>query len=165
MALPFLPQEHIVKAYLQLEQQAPDAIIPVMDYVYSTWINNSIFKIHQWSVFMSPVRTNNDVEEWHSRFNSNVTRGPVPFYQLVTELYAESTDIPVQLKLVSEGKLKRYQRKRNRQIQGMETVCSSRNYHKSAASGVCPCVWTTSTINKLTILFYLSLLFVILQNK
>ena len=41
-----------------------------------------------------------------------------PFYHLVTELYAESTDIPVQFKLVSEGRLKRYQRKRSRQIQG-----------------------------------------------
>jgi hypothetical protein len=61
-----------------------------------------------WSVFMSPVRTNNDVEGWHNRFNSNVvTRGPVPFYHLVTELYAESTDIPIQLKLISERKLKR----------------------------------------------------------
>ena len=118
MALSFLPQEHIAEAFLQLDQRAPDAIIPVMDYVCSTWINSSIFKIHQWYVFMSPVWTNNDVEEWHNRFNSNVTRGPVPFYQLVTELYAESTDIPVQLKLVSEGKLKRYQRKRSRQIQG-----------------------------------------------
>ena len=53
------------------------------------------------------------------RFNSNVVSwGPVPFYLLVTELYAESTDIPGQLKLVSEGKLKRYQRKCSRQIQG-----------------------------------------------
>jgi len=53
MALPFLPKEHIVKAFLQLEQRAPDAIIPVMDYAYSTWISNSIFKVHQWSMFIS----------------------------------------------------------------------------------------------------------------
>jgi hypothetical protein len=46
----------------QLEQRAPDAIIPVMDYAYSTWISNSIFKVHQWSMFISSVRTNNDVE-------------------------------------------------------------------------------------------------------
>jgi hypothetical protein len=36
----------------------------------------------------------------------------------VTELYAKSTDIPIQFKLVSEGRLKRCQRKWSRQIQG-----------------------------------------------
>ena len=119
MTLPFLPQEQMAEAFLQVDQRTPDASIPVMDYVYSTWIHSSIFKVHQWSVFMSPVRTNNDVEGWHNRFNNNVvTRGPVPFYHLVTELCAESTDIPVQLNLVPEGKMKRYQRKRSRQIQG-----------------------------------------------
>jgi hypothetical protein len=41
-----------------------------------------------------------------------------PFYHLVTELYAKSTDIPIQFKLVSEGRLKRCQRKWSRQIQG-----------------------------------------------
>lgn len=32
-----------------------------MDYVYRTWIRSSIFKIHHWSVFMTSIRTNNDV--------------------------------------------------------------------------------------------------------
>jgi hypothetical protein len=39
------------------------------------------------------------------------TRGPVPFYVLVLELYKEATDIPLHLKLMSKGKMKRTQRK------------------------------------------------------
>lgn len=119
MALPFLPPEHITDTFLQLDARAPQAIVPVMNYVYSTWIDSTIFQIHHWSVFMSAIRTNNDVEGWHNRFNTNVaTRGPVPFYQMVTELFAEAGDIPLQLKLVSEGKLQCYQRKKSRQVQG-----------------------------------------------
>jgi hypothetical protein len=39
-------------------------------------------------------------------------------YCLIAELYQETTAIPLQLKLVSEGKLKRHQRKSSRQTQG-----------------------------------------------
>ena len=47
----------------------------------------------------------------------------VPFvhdknYCPIAELYQETTAIPLQLKLVSEGKLKRHQRKSSRQTQG-----------------------------------------------
>ncbi|CAC5392288.1 unnamed protein product [Mytilus coruscus] len=107
MALPFLPPEHITDTFLQLDARAPQAIVP------------HHLPDPPLSVFMSAIRTNNDVEGWHNRFNTNVaTRGPVPFYQMVTELFAEAGDIPLQLKLVSEGKLQCYQRKKSRQVQG-----------------------------------------------
>ena len=119
MALPFLPPEHIEDTFHQLDARAPATIVPIMDYVYNTWINSSIFKIDYWCIFMTAIRTNNDVEGWHNRFNGTVaTRGPVRFYHLVSELYAEAVDIPLQLKLVTEGKLQRYQRKKSRQVQG-----------------------------------------------
>ena len=41
------------------------------------------------------------------RFN---TRGPVPFYHLIQELYTEATDISLQLRMVVEGKFQRFQR-------------------------------------------------------
>ncbi|VDH95789.1 Hypothetical predicted protein [Mytilus galloprovincialis] len=46
MALPFLPSEHITDTFLQLDARAPQAIVPVMNYVYSTWIDSTIFEIH-----------------------------------------------------------------------------------------------------------------------
>jgi hypothetical protein len=59
------------------------------------------------------------VEGWHNRIN-NITsaRGKVPLYCLIAELYQETTAIPLQLKLASEGKLKRHQQKSSRQTQG-----------------------------------------------
>ncbi|XP_062614650.1 uncharacterized protein LOC134276409 [Saccostrea cucullata] len=119
MSLPFLPPEHIEDTFDRLDARAPEQLQPIMDYVYHTWIRSAVFPIDNWTVFMTSVRTNNDVEGWHNRFNTCVaTRGPVPFYHLIQELYAEASDIPVQLRLVTEGKLQRYQRKKSRQIQG-----------------------------------------------
>ncbi|CAG2211533.1 unnamed protein product [Mytilus edulis] len=120
MALPFLPPEHIPDTFRQLDEKADHpGVQKVMDYIYKTWIRNSVFDIDYWCVFMSSIRTNNDVEGWHNSVNTRVcTRGPVPFYSLVTELFKEASDIPLQLKLVSEGKLQRYQRKQSRQTQG-----------------------------------------------
>ncbi|XP_062586242.1 uncharacterized protein LOC134247857 [Saccostrea cucullata] len=119
LALPFLPPEHIEDTFHQLDARAPRALVPVMDYVYRTWITSTVFKIDSWSIFMTAIRTNNDVEGWHNRLNSAVAvRGPVPFYSLIQELYRESKDIPLQLRLVTEGKLQRYQRKQSRHVQG-----------------------------------------------
>jgi hypothetical protein len=69
---------------------------------------------------MSPVRTNNVVEGWHNRFDSYVvTLGPVPdFLPPGDRTVCRINRLPRTNKLVSEGRLKRYQRKRSRQIQG-----------------------------------------------
>ncbi|CAG2220464.1 unnamed protein product [Mytilus edulis] len=102
MALPFLPPEHIPDTFRQLDEKADHpGVQKVMDYIYKTWIRNSVFDIDYWCVFMSSIRTNNDVEGWHNSVNTRVcTRGPVPFYSLVTELFKEVSDIPLQLELV-----------------------------------------------------------------
>ena len=97
----------------------PQTVVPVMDYVYNTWIRNNVYPIRNWSIFMCSMRTNNDVEGWHNNLNSRVSsRDPVPFYLLVTELFKEASDLPMTLRLVTEGKLRRYQRKKTRQTQG-----------------------------------------------
>jgi hypothetical protein len=118
MVLPFLPHEHIRDAFLDLDDKAPDSVAPVMDYVYITWIRNNMYPIRN-SIFMCSIRTNNDVEGWHNNLNSRVSsRGPVPFYLRVTELFKEASGLPMTLRLVTEGKLHRYQRKKTGQTQG-----------------------------------------------
>lgn len=80
----FLPPEHIEETFLRLDGRAPKVFAPVMDYLYRTWIHSSIFKIHHWSVFMTYIRTNNDVKGYHNRLNTSVaTRGSMPFYHLL----------------------------------------------------------------------------------
>ena len=69
---------------------------------------------------MSPVRTNNDVEGWHNRLNSNVvTQGSVPAFLPPGDRTAcKINRHPHTIKLVSEGRLKHCPRKWSRQIQG-----------------------------------------------
>ena len=68
---------------------------------------------------MTAIRTNKYMEGWHNRLNTGVaTRGPVPFNHLVSVLYVEASDIGLYMKMVSEGKMQRYQRKKTRQMEG-----------------------------------------------
>ena len=68
---------------------------------------------------MLTVRTNNDLEGWHNRLNSRMnSRGPVSFYLLLLEIYNEATSIPLQARLLSEGKMQRIHRKRTTEMNG-----------------------------------------------
>ena len=111
MALPFLPEAHIRPAFEKLTTGIDDhALQKLVQYIGKTWINNSTYSISTWSVFGQPTRTNNDVEGWHRRLNKKNADQTPPFYQLVEKLFAEARLLPVQRKLVSEGKLSRFQR-------------------------------------------------------
>ncbi|KAI0227849.1 hypothetical protein LSAT2_021662 [Lamellibrachia satsuma] len=70
-----------------------------------------------WSVFGQSVRTNNDLEGWHHGFNRR-GRLQMPFYQLTGLLFDEAAQIEVTLRLVSEGKVRRHQRKTFKDLQG-----------------------------------------------
>ncbi|XP_062589819.1 uncharacterized protein LOC134251427 [Saccostrea cucullata] len=120
MALPFLPPEHIEPMFHQLDQRIrTDIMDSFMAYVWRQWFRNVTFPVKNWSVFMSSVRTNNDLEGWHNRLNSRMnSRGPVPFYLLLQELYKEASAIPMQARLLTEGKMERLHRKRATQLNG-----------------------------------------------
>ncbi|XP_052236544.1 uncharacterized protein LOC127861593 [Dreissena polymorpha] len=99
MALPFLPAGHITETFHQLQARANSVqLTQLVDYVNRQWINNAIFRVEDWSVFRRSIRTNNDVEGWHHRLNSQAHHGAVPFYVLVPALRkeAEMVDISVQ---------------------------------------------------------------------
>ncbi|KAK6178753.1 hypothetical protein SNE40_011266 [Patella caerulea] len=63
MALPFLPEEKIHGASMDMFQKTEDErVISVLEYVENQWISIRVFSAKSWSVFMRSVRTNNDVE-------------------------------------------------------------------------------------------------------
>ena len=110
MALCFLPAQHITPIFLRLEQEATAALTPLLQYVSRTWIESNVWPPARWSVYFQSVRTNNDLEGWHTRLNARGRAG-MNLYMLVALLHDESRMIPVQVRLVSEGKLRRHQRK------------------------------------------------------
>ena len=52
------------------------------------------------------------------------TRGPVPFYHVIQELYTEATDILLLLRMVVEGKFQKFQRNSTTSIWTMRATLS-----------------------------------------
>ena len=86
-------------------------------YIEDTWITG-LWKPKHWSVFKQSVRTNNDVEGWHNCLNRQARRGQLPFYLLVALLHKKSQMVSVQVRLLSEANLRRYQRAKYSVLQG-----------------------------------------------
>ena len=119
MALPFLPAEQIPGAFYGLKDLviANPPLGQLCRYVEKQWITSGFYCPRRWSIFMEEVRTNNDLEGWHRRLNKNAKRGQIQFYLLVELLHKEAAFVTIQSRLVTEGKLKRHQRKKYRGLQ------------------------------------------------
>ena len=106
MALCYVPATHIRPLFRALiEETNSPALKMLVCYMKSTWIDSSIFKPENWSVFGLPFRTNNDVEGWHHRMNKK-TKPNTPFYLLVQVFNAEAREIPINIELLSLLKFK-----------------------------------------------------------
>lgn len=91
-------------ASVQTQKAICDLLCTFMNFIWRQWITNPVFTVQNWSVFMLSLRTNNDLEGWHNRLNRHVNQeGPEPFYLLLTELYKESENIPLQARLLLEN--------------------------------------------------------------
>ena len=119
MALPFLPEHKITSMFARLDRETTTPILQAfMDYVRSTWVESSTWPPSSWSVYMESVRTNNDVEGWHLGLNRRASgKSQIPLYLLINLLHKEAQLTSVQIRLVSEKKLKRIQRKKYRNLQ------------------------------------------------
>ncbi len=88
------------------------------DYMYETWIKDGAqFPRERWSVFTKSIRTNNDVEGWHGGFNRTTNKIAIQMYELIEILEKEANAVERDMRLVSQGKLCRYQKKTFRDCQ------------------------------------------------
>ena len=120
MALPLLPVEEIPSTFSQMKTQVnTDPLKCLVEYIESTWITSTMWPPSCWSVYLQAVRTNNDVEGWHNSLNRRAHgKSQIPFYLLIELLHQEARLTSLQVRLVSEKKLKRIQRKQYRTMQG-----------------------------------------------
>ena len=118
LALPFLPAEHIGAAFTELRGVIDDERVHQLEsYIQATWLTSPTWSVDEWSVFMKPVRTNNDCEGWHRRLNVQARRGMLPLYMLVGLLHEEARVVQLTAMLVSDKRLKRYQCKAYTSVQ------------------------------------------------
>ena len=119
MALPFLPEVEIIPMFHQLERQATTTKLQsFVEYVCKTWIRGSTWPPSSWIVYKQAVRTNNDIEEWHNALNRRASgKSQLPFYLMINLLHKEARLTSLHIRLVSEMKVKRIQRKKYRLTQ------------------------------------------------
>lgn len=118
LALRFLPYEHIPTIFALVQNKITrggnKALKSLADYVQDTWISSVIFPPESWSSYNRAIRTNNDVEGWHNRFNRKCATNSLNLYVLVALLYQEAKFIPLQYAILSEGSHCRNQRKNSK---------------------------------------------------
>lgn len=119
LALPYLPAEHIQPMFTSLVTKATTPmLVDLALYIRLNWIDGELWTPDKWSVFGQAVRTNNDVEGWHGMLNRHAKRGNISFYLMVRLLHEQAQLVNMQVRLVTDQKLKRRQRKQYRQVQG-----------------------------------------------
>ena len=70
MALPFLPAARILPEFQRLKDGARTASLEALvQYMENNWISTTVWPPAAWSVYMLPIRTNNDIEGWHNSLN------------------------------------------------------------------------------------------------
>ena len=119
MALLFLPAVEIPAMYGQPQEMASTPKLQqFMHYVGSNWITGNTWPPSSWRVYMKSVPTNNDIEGWHLGLNRRASgKSQLPLYLLIRLLHREARLTSLQIRLVSEKKLRRIQRKKYRELQ------------------------------------------------
>ena len=87
-------------------------------YIHENLISSQTFPPQTWSVFMEAVRTNNDLEGWHNGLNRPAKgSSQLPLCIFIKVLHREASLVNMQIRLVSDKKLKRPQRSAYRAMQ------------------------------------------------
>ena len=116
MKLVYLPPLHIVPMFDKLRHSMNESeflLTQLCDYFERTWLKNTIWQVDDISVFMQPIRTNNDIEGCHRRLNSKARRGKLQFYLLSKLLRKEADLVDVTASLVSQSPVLRQRRKKH----------------------------------------------------
>ena len=100
------------------EQAQTDQLGRLVQYIRRQWIESEVFTPRNWCVYKEPVRTNNDLEGWHNALNRWAGgQCGLPLYLLIELLDREAKLTAITIRLVSDNKLKRIQRRTTRNIQ------------------------------------------------
>ena len=115
MCLCYLPDNVNAPTFQRLRTKHTDEKLkPLFDYMHKTWISHKIWAPHNWSVYETAVRTNNDIEGWHNRLNRQ-GRPNMAFYLLIDLLKREADFSADVVRLLSGRKVRQHRRKDGKQ--------------------------------------------------
>ena len=88
-------------------------------YFERTWLKSSIWPLKSITVYHRLVRTNNDVEGYHTRLNAKSNGDHPPFYDLIEDLRKEAKYVDITMKLVSNQAVKSHRKRKTKEVQRM----------------------------------------------
>jgi len=103
MALGFLPLSVIHVTFRQLKAAAPPSVHPLFAYFEQQWLGNVPIKM--WNVHNVDIRTNNDCEGWHNRFNRLVDKHHPNVWHLLHCIREEQASTDVTRCQIRAGKI------------------------------------------------------------
>ncbi|KAH3736098.1 hypothetical protein DPMN_042659 [Dreissena polymorpha] len=83
----------------------------LVEYIDTQWIRSNVFPVQSWCVFKHRVRTNNDVEGWHTGLNGDCGNPALTFYRLVPALRKQAQDAQLDIEQLLLHGIGRRQRK------------------------------------------------------
>ena len=76
----------------------------LLDYFQRQWLNNNLIPVAAWSMFVRPIKTNNDAERWHKRTNNLAhSQQSISMYSLIDTLHKEANNVSLQIPFSSNG--------------------------------------------------------------
>lgn len=119
MALLYLPADKITRRFKHLKREPNvHAVRKMCKYIKENWINSKFFPPTSWSMFKQVVRTNNDLEGWHNGLNRRAKgKAQLPLYTLIKLLHEEALLVNLQIRLVSDRRLKKHHRTTYKKLQ------------------------------------------------
>ena len=101
MALGFAPRLLIRNIFRQLRSESNTSLLPLFTYFEQYWLTN--IPISMWNVFESDLRTNNDCEGWHNRFNRAVGKHHPNIWHLLSCIRDEQATVMVTRQQIAAG--------------------------------------------------------------
>lgn len=132
MALAFAPLVIVRQTFHLLEMAADPRLQPLFAYFRQEWIITIPPKM--WNVYKLQLRTNNDLEGWHLRFKSIVSRHGPNLWHLLSCIQQEQAATEVVMLQISAGQRVSTQNNKYVKIQGNLDVLLKR-YKKSGRNG------------------------------
>ncbi|CAF3627904.1 unnamed protein product [Rotaria sp. Silwood1] len=105
MALPLLPLNEVEFAFEELTEQRPDVLMPLFEYFDNFWMKTT--SMYLWNVSDLKIRTNNNCEGWHNRFNHRVDKVHPNIWHFIDVLKKEEVHFQQQLLHAKSGIIQR----------------------------------------------------------
>ncbi|CAF3852425.1 unnamed protein product [Rotaria sp. Silwood1] len=109
MSLALLPCREVEFAFEEIVSKAPPLLLNLIDYFRNFWFRQMPVKI--WNVHNLDIRTNNNAEGWHNRFNRRINKTHPNIWHFISTLKQEEVYFRQQILHMKSGKNKNRSKK------------------------------------------------------